>query len=201
MTRGNGSQHAIVIRGNGHGFKLEDLAAGQINATVTAKLSTQIQLFFLAVAWVLLLITAAGLKQKTWFLLGVGTIGTLQNIYVVGAPRRPENFGIPLDFVEVFGRTKAMEVPLEVEKKYQFVGQALLYEFFPSSPREEHHRRWADIRSDYARVADSNTIRNAESNSDEIVKPRSAGEVKPNDDEAVRSVSVDPEVTALESCK
>jgi hypothetical protein len=35
-SRGNGSQHAIIILGEGKGFDFEDLAAGQTNINVSA---------------------------------------------------------------------------------------------------------------------------------------------------------------------
>lgn len=150
LTRGNGSQHVIVIRGNGHGFNLEDLASGQSNIMVATNLVTSIALLVLAALWILLLITAAGLKQKTWFLLAVGSVGILQNIYVAGASRRPENFGIPLDFVEVFGNPSAMQTLQEVEEKYENVGHALLQEFFPGSLTETEKRQWAELKRHHA---------------------------------------------------
>jgi len=38
---------------------------------------TRITLLVLATLWILLLITAAGLKENTWFLLTVGGVGIL----------------------------------------------------------------------------------------------------------------------------
>ncbi|EFR03484.1 hypothetical protein MGYG_06482 [Nannizzia gypsea CBS 118893] len=145
LTRGNGSQHAIVVRGNRRGFNLEDLASGQDNVMVATNLLTSIALLVLAVLWILLLITAAGIKHNTWFLLAVGSIGILQNIYVAGAPRRPENFGIPLDFVEVIGQPSTMETLLEVEEKYEKVGRSMLEEFFPGSLTGSEQERWDEI--------------------------------------------------------
>ncbi|KAK7903103.1 hypothetical protein LTR67_001120 [Exophiala xenobiotica] len=84
LTRGNGSQHAIVILGDGKGLDLEDLAAGQTNVDVSTSILTRVSVTILAAFWILLLITAAGLKKNTWFLLAVGGIGILQNIFVAG---------------------------------------------------------------------------------------------------------------------
>ncbi|KAF9771027.1 hypothetical protein IL306_011350 [Fusarium sp. DS 682] len=150
LTRGNGSQHAFVVRGNGHGFNLEDLASGQSNIMVATNIFTRVALLILAALWILLLITAAGLKRNTWFLLAIGAVGILQNIYVAGAPRRPENFGIPLDFIEVFGNPSAMQTLLEVEEKYKNVGRALLQEFFPGSLNETEKRRWGELEGHHA---------------------------------------------------
>ncbi|KAH6986854.1 hypothetical protein EDB80DRAFT_881289 [Ilyonectria destructans] len=148
LTRGNGSQHVIVVRGNEHGFNLEDLASGQSNVMVATNLFTSIALL-------------PRLKQKTWFLLAVGSIGILQNIYVAGAWRRPENFGIPLDFVEVFGKPSAMQTLQEVEEKYENVGRALLHEFFPGSITETEERQWAELERHHARWQRTERIQSA----------------------------------------
>ncbi|KAF4244371.1 hypothetical protein CNMCM8980_010243 [Aspergillus fumigatiaffinis] len=145
LTRGNGSQHAIVIQGKGRGYNLEDLASGQSNIMVATNSFTRITLLVLATLWILLLITAAGLKENTWFLLAVGGVGILQNIYVAGASRRPENFGIPLDSVEVFGNPSVMKTLLDVEAKHKHVGRALLQEFFPGVLSEDEKRQWAAL--------------------------------------------------------
>ena len=89
LTRGNGAQHAIVIRGNGHGFNLEDLASGKSNNIVVTESWTRIALLAQTALWILLLITSAGQKANTWFLLAVGGTGILQNVYVAGAQRDP----------------------------------------------------------------------------------------------------------------
>jgi hypothetical protein len=48
LTRGNGAQHAIVVRGDGVGFDLEDLAAGTVNVDVSASNLTRITVITLA---------------------------------------------------------------------------------------------------------------------------------------------------------
>jgi hypothetical protein len=150
LTRGNGSQHAIIILGTGRGFNLEDLASGQANLVVATNNFTRITLLVLAILWILLLITAAGLNGNSWFLLAIGGIGIVQNIYVAGASRHPENFGIPLDFSEVFGNPSVMETLLEVEKKHETLGHALLDEFFPRALGKGEERRWRDLKEYHA---------------------------------------------------
>jgi hypothetical protein len=59
LTRGNGAQHAIVVRGDGVGFDLEDLAAGPANIDNSASYPTRIAMLLLAVLWILLLISAS----------------------------------------------------------------------------------------------------------------------------------------------
>lgn len=146
LTRGNGSQHAILVRGNGRGLNLEDLGSGQVNTVAAAGLATRATLGVLAALWILLLITAAGLQRQTWFLLAVGAIGILHNVYVAGAPRRPESFGVPLDFVEVLGSASVMGALQEVEVRYAGVGRAMLQEFFPGPIPEAEERWWAERR-------------------------------------------------------
>lgn len=145
ITRGNGAQNAIVILGNGHGFNLEDLASGQVNTHVAANTFTRVALSILFVFWILLLIVAAGIKQNTWFLLAVGGIGIVQNVYVAGYPRRPENFGIPLNFIRVIGHTKVMKTLMEAEKHYENLGRALLPEFFPGALTVHEEMEWKEI--------------------------------------------------------
>jgi hypothetical protein len=93
----------------------------------------------------LLLVTAAGLKTNTWFLLAVGGIGIAHNIFVAGANRRPENFGIPIDFVQVIGHPKAMRTLLELESKYKGLGKSLLAEFFPGGIRAHETQQWDEL--------------------------------------------------------
>ncbi|KAK9233800.1 hypothetical protein V1525DRAFT_392107 [Lipomyces kononenkoae] len=142
LTKGNGSQHAIVIVGDKKGLDLEDLATGPITVDVSASSSTRIFLTVLAAMWILLLITAAGLHQNTWFLLAVGGIGIVQNIFVAGASRSPKDFGVPLKFVEVIGNHKVMQTLFEVEAKYPRVGRSMLEIFFPGPLRPDEKERW-----------------------------------------------------------
>jgi hypothetical protein len=142
LTRGNGAQHAIVILGNGHGLNLEDLAAGQTNMDSSANLLTRVVIFILSVLWVLLLITAAGLKSNTWFLLAVGGLGILQNIVVAGSAMVPEHFGVYLQLVKVIGRPKVMDTLLDVEKEHSGLGRSMLGEFFPGGLRAEEEAKW-----------------------------------------------------------
>ncbi|KAJ9609566.1 hypothetical protein H2200_005893 [Cladophialophora chaetospira] len=143
LTRGNGSQHAIVVLGGGKGLDLEDLAAGQTNVDVPASWLTRAALVSLAFFWILLLITAAGIKQNTWFLLAIGGIGILQNIFVAGWRREPKAFGIPLTFEEVIGEPKVMDTLYAVEEKYHHVGASMLETFFPGGKlRDDEKTKW-----------------------------------------------------------
>ncbi|KUL89159.1 hypothetical protein ZTR_03704 [Talaromyces verruculosus] len=143
ITRGNGSQFAILILGSREGVDFQRLAAGE-ELQVTR--FVQIQITVLAVLWVVLLITATGIKAHTWFLFAVCTIGTLQNIYVAITWRSPEAYGIPLNFVEVIGNTKAMETLFAVEEKYPYSGLSMLDIFYPGRLFTAELERWNALR-------------------------------------------------------
>ena len=145
LTRGNGSQHAIVVMGDGKGLDLEDLAAGPTNVNVSSSYSTRIGILSLAVMWILLLITASAIGENTWFLLAVGGIGILQNIFVAGSERRPEAFGIPLKFERVIGKSKVMDTLFEVEEAYPKLGRSMLDTFFPGKLRPNEEQRWQEL--------------------------------------------------------
>jgi hypothetical protein len=149
LTRGNGSQHAIVILGDGKGFDLEDLAAGQTNIDVVAPEKTRFALTGLAALWILLLITTAGIKQNTWFLLAIGGVGILQNIFVAGKMRHPEAYGMPLTLIEVIGSPKVMDTLVEVEKKYPYAGANMIDTFFPRGKLRGHEETtWNNLAKD-----------------------------------------------------
>ncbi|KAI0095770.1 hypothetical protein GGR51DRAFT_544644 [Nemania sp. FL0031] len=140
LTRGNGAQHAIVIEGDGFGLNLEDLCTGFDNLDEPAiPVSTRFAMVILGVLWVALLITSSALTDQSWYLIAVGLIGMLQNIFVAGWSRTPDAFGLPLKFQAVIGGPKVFTVITESEKVYPKVGRALVGTFFPGGiyPKEE----------------------------------------------------------------
>ena len=145
LSRGNGSQHAIVIKGHNDALDLEDLATGQKNIDASASLSTRFALTILAILWVFLLITAAGVTANTWFLLTVGGIGILQNLAAAGLTRKPGAFGIHLEFIEVIGHTKVMATLFEVERRFPHVGLSMLDVFFTGQRTDSDQKEWADL--------------------------------------------------------
>jgi hypothetical protein len=145
LTKGNGSQHAIVIIGEGRGLDLEDLASGPTNVNTSTSYMTRFAVVYLALFWILLLITAAGIKQNTWFLLAVGTIGIVQNIFVAGRWRYPRNFGVPLTFTDVIGDRKVMQALFKVEKQYPRLGRSMLDTFFPGKLRPHEEELWKEL--------------------------------------------------------
>jgi hypothetical protein len=145
LTRGNGSQHAIVILGCEGFLDLEDLAGGQTNVDVSASGPTRIAIMLLAFLWILLLITAAGVKNNTWFLMAVGGIGIFFNIYVAGHGRHPRDNGLPIEFAGVIGKPKVMETLYELEAKYPRLGSSMVDVFFPGKLRADEQRTWDDF--------------------------------------------------------
>ncbi|TVY71123.1 hypothetical protein Focb16_v000048 [Fusarium oxysporum f. sp. cubense] len=140
LTRGNGSQHAIVILSKDKGLDLEDLAAADTGAFTEP--GTRLVVVGLGFLWILLLITASGIRQNTWFLLAVGAMGMLHNIYVAGTSRPPEAYGVFLEFVKVIGNKKVMNALFQVEEDYPCLGKSILPIFFPGQLREDEQERW-----------------------------------------------------------
>ncbi|OBT52509.1 hypothetical protein VE04_08527 [Pseudogymnoascus sp. 24MN13] len=85
LTRGNGHLHTMVFIGRRGAFNLEVLAT----ATSTPKPETPALSLVLALLWTCLLVSVSGLKEHTWFLVSIGGIGMLQNVYAAGKARHP----------------------------------------------------------------------------------------------------------------
>ncbi|KAI0376825.1 hypothetical protein F5Y04DRAFT_285502 [Hypomontagnella monticulosa] len=142
LTRGNGSQYAVVIQGAGVGFDLEDLAAA--DAGTFMPLRTRFGIIGLATLWIFLLIAASGISENTWFLLAVGGLGILQNSYVAGTSRSPEAFGMPLEFVEVIAEPKVMDTLFALEDRYPRLGWNLLPTFFTGDLNDAETAKWKE---------------------------------------------------------
>lgn len=145
LTRGNSSQHAILILGGGKGLDLEDLAAGQNNFDLSTARKTKVALIGLATLWIFLLITVAGTVQNTWFLPAIGGVGTLQNIFAAGHMRHPTAFGVPLELVDVIAYRKIIKVIFVVERKYPLAGANMINTFFPGNLRDDEKTTWDDF--------------------------------------------------------
>lgn len=142
ITRGNGAQHALLILGSPGGLDLEDLAAGQTNLDFSKSWATRLVVIGLATLWVLLLVTASSLSDNAWFLLAVGGIGILQNIYVAAWRRNPRHFGIPLKYKESIMERNVMDALFKVEDKYPRTGLHLLPTFFPGKLHADEEKKW-----------------------------------------------------------
>ncbi|KAG5980456.1 hypothetical protein E4U54_006784 [Claviceps lovelessii] len=151
LTKGNGSQHAIVIISHGDGLDLEDLASGSLGDADSPSRLTRASTCVLAVAWIMLLVAAAGIKEHTWFLLGVGGLGMAENLFEAGKRREPASYGIPLRFREVIAQTSVMGTLYEVEDKYPRLGWSMLPTFFPGMLREDEMTRWDEYEKRFAK--------------------------------------------------
>jgi hypothetical protein len=142
LTQGTGSRDAIVITGNGIGLDLEDLASDflRIGERSTSPIAYAL---VMVVLWTALLITTSGIKSNTWYLFAIGGVGMLQNIYVAGATRGPESYGIYLNFRECIADRKVMSTLMKVEEKYPAVGRSLLPLLFPGPLREDEMKWWS----------------------------------------------------------
>jgi hypothetical protein len=139
LTRGNGSRLVAVIIGNGVGPNLGDLAIGRV---ILGK-GTRSIIALLAVLWLALLCTVPAVKDDTWYLMGIGLFGMIQNVAAAGATRAPEDFNIPLEFCGEFSEHSVMATLQKLEIEYPGVGAALLRVFFPFELRP-HEVEWWD---------------------------------------------------------
>jgi hypothetical protein len=96
LTQGNGHPYSMVIRGSGMTWDLETLATARSESLP----ETPWCLGILAVAWICLLVSVSGLAEHTWFLIAVGGLGMVQNIYACSAARTSESMGLALNVFE-----------------------------------------------------------------------------------------------------
>jgi hypothetical protein len=92
LTRGNGHRYVMVILGHEDAWDLEAMSSARLKT----RPETRWVYLPLATFWATLLITVSGLKEYSWFLIGIGGLGTLQNIYVAAAAAKPEELNIRL---------------------------------------------------------------------------------------------------------
>ncbi|KAK0431195.1 hypothetical protein EV421DRAFT_2011865 [Armillaria borealis] len=159
VTGGNGSRYAMVILGRGVGLDLEDLAAAEPprmrrrgKHDNSAFLFTQVACFTLATLWIVFLITVTALKQDTWYLLGVGCLGMVQNVLVAGTERHISTSGIHLEKVDEYQQEEVMDALMDLEEDYPKVGKSLVTELFPSGLHEAEIQWWAGSKEGYEKL-------------------------------------------------
>ncbi|KAL8835891.1 MAG: hypothetical protein Q9176_006664 [Flavoplaca citrina] len=138
LLRGNGHQQVIVIESAGMGLNLEDLASSRVPGLPFHRLLTTI----LAALWTVFLVTVAGLREDTWYLLAVGCMGMVQNIVAAGAARDPSVFGMALKHIGVVKGNKVMQVLMQTEELHPRVGASLVPILFPGRLRESERAFW-----------------------------------------------------------
>lgn len=149
LTRGNGHNHVLVIHTTEGGLNIEDLAAGRVSKHRTTLPLT----LALSVLWLIILLTAIAVQEKTWFLLLVGGIGMMQNIFAAGFRRTPDAFGIHLKTQKIIKPDKAGQHPsnkvfkviqqAEEQDELEGVGLALLSVFFDGELRP-NEKSWKE---------------------------------------------------------
>jgi hypothetical protein len=142
LTRGNGSQHVMIIIGGGQCCDLEDLAGPRAH---TEPFTRMLLTIFCLLRFVLL-IAMAGLKQDAWYLLAIGAVGMAQNIVAASARRTPSSHGFHLEQLDVVEGSKVMGVLKELEGRYPGTASSLVSVFFPGPLRDEEERWWLKAR-------------------------------------------------------
>jgi hypothetical protein len=147
LTQGNGYVDAIIILGdNENGLDLEDLANEGIRQGGSEYHVTVAFAFSMVILWTSLLITTSGLQTNTWFLVAVGGIGMIQNIYAAGARRDPGAYGIHLQFITCIAKPRVMQTLMSLEEEYPMCGSALLPIFFPGGTLRDNEKVfWAEM--------------------------------------------------------
>ncbi|KAJ7124464.1 hypothetical protein C8R44DRAFT_783541 [Mycena epipterygia] len=133
LTRGNGSAFAMVIRSEGCGIRMSDMASGaevRHSSTIPGTLA-------LAALWLIHLFCTSGLEANSWYSLLIGAIGMLQNALASGARRRPSALGIHLEKVKEVHNDKVFKALVEAEEVEKNVGVLLTDVYFPGILRPD----------------------------------------------------------------
>ena len=89
LTRGNGHKHIMIFLGMVGSPDLEKLAT----AKTSPRIETPYLTLLFAFLWIGLLFCVAGVEEQTWYLVGIGGLGMLQNVYAAGATRKLDTAG------------------------------------------------------------------------------------------------------------
>ena len=160
LTRGNGHANVMIFIHDGKdAWDVEAMAS----ASGESRPETRWIMVALMVWWTLLLITCSGLHENTWYLIGVGGLGMIQNLIVAGAKREPGAFNFHIkhiatiesyrkkreDVVEPKDSNPApnpdplhsignvMGALMELENRYPGAGSCLVNIFFPGKVEYE----------------------------------------------------------------
>ncbi|KAJ6436689.1 hypothetical protein O9K51_10808 [Purpureocillium lavendulum] len=170
LTAGNGSRDIMIIKGEGRCLDLEELAT--LDSPRTARPWTKMERFsrqrseswgreaktvfgrpvgfvitrsvciFEVVAWLLILISLAGIQRHTWYFVGVGAIGLIHNSILANLRREPKARGLPLKLLDTISTSKVMDGLMDLEETHEGCGVALLQEFFPGRLRPDEEDWW-----------------------------------------------------------
>ena len=150
LTAGNGSSHVVVIKSNGCGRRLEDLASGRIVPSHLTSMATLI----LTILWILHMMVVQSINDGGWYLLAIGGIGMAQNVIAAGARRSPAALGFHIKEWAVddkgsntISKRKAFETIQAAEEVEGGLGLELCEIFFPGGnlrPAEEECKSKAE---------------------------------------------------------
>jgi hypothetical protein len=161
LITGNGAREAVLIRGSRDQacIDLERLASP--NREPRAKAWTLLVSIILAICWLALLITAAKPDPHTWYLLGIGVLGSAHHLFVAGMPRDPAALGIKLEYERTIVDGTVEGALWKAEEVFPHVGLALLPVLFPGRLRPRGRLLWAYARrrvEAYDAVADHTSL-------------------------------------------
>lgn len=89
LTRRNGHKHVMILIGSKGCPDLQVYAT----ATVDGHSQTASLCLVLATLWLCLLLSVSGLQSDAWFLVGIGGLGMLQNVYAAGTTKHKSATG------------------------------------------------------------------------------------------------------------
>jgi hypothetical protein len=92
LTRGNGHKHVMVFIGSPECPDLEVYAT----SSSTPRWETSPVIAAISVLWLCLLLSVIALKNNSWFLVGTGALGMIQNVHAAGAARDPATAGLQM---------------------------------------------------------------------------------------------------------
>lgn len=180
LTAGNGSSDVIIIKGKGCCLDLEELStldsprsialwaemeeaspSSQILGDSNAKaimgrprrfLVTRCVAIFEAFGCLLILISLAGVRSHTWYLIAVNAIGWMYNAMVAGLRRDPSTRNLPLRLLDTILASKIMDGLMDLEDTYEGCGEILLKEFLPRRLHPDEEEWWNTKREDRGRT-------------------------------------------------
>ncbi|GAB7359031.1 hypothetical protein MBLNU230_g5103t1 [Neophaeotheca triangularis] len=155
----------VVVRGEGVGLDLEDLARGESYKSVVINRRGQIQTQmawpwtriatgFLAACWIVLLLTMSGLRYDNWYLLAVAGVGLVQNAWVAANPRDPGARGLHLDYQSLVSAESALRALLQLKETHGDIAKGLLKAYAPRLPEDQGQVLWEALRDEHDKSRD-----------------------------------------------
>lgn len=103
---------------------------------------TRVACYVQCLLWMAILVTVAAVKENTWYLIIVGSIGMFQNAVLAGMDRNPRRRNLPLQLTDVIRTRKVMDGLMDLETAHEGCGRHLVAEFFPGELRDMETDWW-----------------------------------------------------------